>query len=365
MILQRILCKAAKKENIPKMCFKAAKHFGCTYNELIQRKTKSYCLKDRLKSLHCLSFEEATSDLQCQITNILDDIDVKMKPNFCIDEFTVGKSFTSCKHVWPVLQNIRVQTSEEEGMTSTVIFTLPLAMAASTFVHVHCKWKDGVENASECQQFMTCENDETCRRIEAVPIIGRRDEGRHIKCISCCSHGSVLPRECSEIKGNNLANGVYNIYPDETAAAVQVYCDMVTENGAWTVCDVILLHTSRNEIIHEITSHGNHELRIEMTDFDGKLKFAEYRVFGLGDEIGGYPLLISHLYWNCCAGSISTIKRITERNHEEQDEWFYERNFIAEYNGDPVGILTLSFPEDPIPVKSDYETEFGCTDLCG
>ncbi|XP_063438673.1 uncharacterized protein LOC134719611 isoform X2 [Mytilus trossulus] len=65
------------------------------------------------------------------------------------------------------------------------------------------------------------------------------------------------------------------------------------------------------------------------------------------------------------AGSINTIKRITERNHEEQDDWFYDRNFIAEYNGDPVGILTLSFPEDPIPVKSDYEMEFGCTDLCG
>ena len=27
---------------------------------------------------------------------------------------------TSCKHVWPVLQNIRVQTAEEEGMTSTM-----------------------------------------------------------------------------------------------------------------------------------------------------------------------------------------------------------------------------------------------------
>lgn len=25
---------------------------------------------------------------------------------------------TSCKHVWPVLKNIRVQTAEEEGMTS-------------------------------------------------------------------------------------------------------------------------------------------------------------------------------------------------------------------------------------------------------
>ncbi|CAC5403484.1 unnamed protein product [Mytilus coruscus] len=52
------------------------------------------------------------------------------------------------------------------------------------------------------------------------------------------------------------------------------------------------------------------------------------------------------------AGSIGTIKRITERKDEEQDDWFYQRNFIAEYNGDPVGILTLSFPEDPIPVLS-------------
>ncbi|XP_076081249.1 uncharacterized protein LOC143052176 isoform X1 [Mytilus galloprovincialis] len=65
------------------------------------------------------------------------------------------------------------------------------------------------------------------------------------------------------------------------------------------------------------------------------------------------------------AGSINTIKRITARNHEEQDDWFYERTFITEYNGDSVGILTLSFPQDPIPVKSDYEMEFGCTDLCG
>ncbi|CAG2232905.1 unnamed protein product [Mytilus edulis] len=29
-------------------------------------------------------------------------------------------SGTSCKHVWPVLKNIRVQTAEEEGMTSTM-----------------------------------------------------------------------------------------------------------------------------------------------------------------------------------------------------------------------------------------------------
>ncbi|VDI43929.1 ficolin [Mytilus galloprovincialis] len=125
---------------------------------------------------------------------------------------------------------------------------------------------------------------------------------------------SLLPRECSEIKGDNLTSGVYNIYPDATAAAVQVYCDMETKNGSWTVFQRRLngcINFYRdwnsykngfgnpseeywlgNEAIHEITSHGNHELRIEMTDFDGNFKYAEYRVFGIGDEADGYPLLI-------------------------------------------------------------------------
>ncbi|CAC5403488.1 unnamed protein product [Mytilus coruscus] len=116
-------------------------------------------------------------------------------------------------------------------------------------------------------------NIKTFKKLKVLLSAGNPDNGSYTNCVSCVTAhfviGSVLPRECSEIKGDNLANGVHNIYPDRTAAAVQVYCDMVTENGAWT------------------------ELRIEMTDFDGNFKYAEYRVFGLGDEIGGYPLLIS------------------------------------------------------------------------
>ncbi|CAG2191307.1 unnamed protein product [Mytilus edulis] len=155
--------------------------------------------------------------------------------------------------------------------------------------NIECLYCSGVENATECQQFMTCENDEicyqqkyvngagsvlydygcssqpTCRRIDTVPIIGRRDEGLHIKCTSCCSHGSlcnrnlmcdkttnngtVLLRECSEIKGDNLVNGVYNIYPDGTAAAVQVYCDMVTEKGAWTEIPCTIQYTIILEMV--------------------------------------------------------------------------------------------------------------------
>jgi hypothetical protein len=37
------------------------------------------------------------------------------------------------------------------------------------------------------------------------------------------------------------------------------------------------------------------------------------------------------------------------RDHAEQDEWFFERNLIAEYNNEPTGILSLRFPGDPDP----------------
>lgn len=53
------------------------------------------------------------------------------------------------------------------------------------------------------------------------------------------------------------------------------------------------------------------------------------------------------------------------RDHAEQDEWFFERNFIAEYNNEPTGILSLRFPGDPDPQYSDFDQEFGCTDQCG
>jgi hypothetical protein len=45
---------------------------------------------------------------------------------------------------------------------------------------------------------------------------------------------AVLFRECSEITGQH-ADGVYNIYPDESDLAIPVFCDMHTENGKWTV----------------------------------------------------------------------------------------------------------------------------------
>ncbi|XP_063436211.1 neurogenic locus notch homolog protein 2-like [Mytilus trossulus] len=47
-----------------------------------------------------------------------------------------------------------------------------------------------------------------------------------------------------------------------------------------------------NDNIHEITSHSNHDLRIELEDFDGNMRYAEYTTFSVGDEGSGYRLLL-------------------------------------------------------------------------
>ena len=63
-----------------------------------------------------------------------------------------------------------------------------------------------------------------------------------------------------------------------------------------------------NEVIHEITTHSSHELRIDMEDFDGHSKYAKYSVFSVGDEGSEFELTVKSysgdagmiFYYHCC-----------------------------------------------------------------
>ncbi|XP_042340368.1 fibrinogen-like protein 1 [Plectropomus leopardus] len=124
-----------------------------------------------------------------------------------------------------------------------------------------------------------------------------------------------LYRDCSEVFADgNVANGLYVIRPDGSPTALSVYCDM-NNGGGWTVFQrrrdgkesfdrawVEYKHGFGdlfspdgefwlgNDPLHYLTSQGNYDLRIDMEDFEGKQRYAEYKNFKVDDEKDQYQL---------------------------------------------------------------------------
>ncbi|CAC5390726.1 unnamed protein product [Mytilus coruscus] len=123
------------------------------------------------------------------------------------------------------------------------------------------------------------------------------------------------PRECKEIRNN--FSGLQTIYPDGTCNKnVSVQC----EEGGWTVIqkrydgavefnrnwndyengfgDIQREFWLGNANIAQITSEGNHELRIDVEDWDGNTHYAVYKCFIIGDASTKYRLKISEYSGN-------------------------------------------------------------------
>lgn len=243
----------------------------------------------------------------------------------------------------------------------SVVSIILLCQAVQYSAGTECLSCSNVENPTDCSHHITCNHDEVCAMHHYLTesgasmydygcsasqaclhsigsIFGRRDEGHHIICTECCNNTRLcnadlqckddvashdLPRECSDVKMASQKSGVYTIYPYGTPHhAVSVYCEVESSGQIWTVIQRRYNGSVQfyrdwqdykngfgypngeywlgNDIIHELTSHAIHILKIVMTDFDGVTKVAEYSVFHVGDEDNGYKLLVDH--YNGTAG---------------------------------------------------------------
>ncbi|XP_026224892.1 microfibril-associated glycoprotein 4-like [Anabas testudineus] len=125
------------------------------------------------------------------------------------------------------------------------------------------------------------------------------------------------PVDCSDIRerDNSSPSGVYTIYPLGERSAVQVYCDMDSSGGGWTVFQRRMDGTVNFyrpwdyykfgfgdpageywlglDNVRYLTNQRKYELLVDMQDFDGKKAFARYSSFFISGECDGYKLNVS------------------------------------------------------------------------
>ncbi|XP_068585293.1 microfibril-associated glycoprotein 4-like isoform X1 [Cebidichthys violaceus] len=133
--------------------------------------------------------------------------------------------------------------------------------------------------------------------------------------ISC--YDLIQPLDCSDIhqQDKRRPSGVYTIHPAGEKSAVEVYCDMESEGGRWTVIQRRMDgslnfyrpwdqykfgfgNTSGEywlglDHIHYLTQKQKYELLVDMEDFNWKKVFARYSVFSVGAECDGFVLKVS------------------------------------------------------------------------
>ncbi|KAF1392160.1 hypothetical protein PFLUV_G00049680 [Perca fluviatilis] len=122
-------------------------------------------------------------------------------------------------------------------------------------------------------------------------------------------------RDCADAyKAGQSVSGLYNIYIGNRTEPVQVFCDMETSGGGWTVFqrrfngsvdfqrswreykmgfgDVFGEHWLGNEVMYLLTSQGQYSLRVELRDWEGNPAHSLYDRFTLTSERQQYRLYL-------------------------------------------------------------------------
>ncbi|XP_075041337.1 fibrinogen C domain-containing protein 1 isoform X1 [Mixophyes fleayi] len=187
-----------------------------------------------------------------------------------------------------------------------------------------------------------------------------------------CTNGSK-PRDCYDIfMSGHQEDGVYSVFPIHYPSGFQVFCDMTTDGGGWTVFQrredgsvsffrgweqyrdgfgkLTEEHWLGLQRIHFLTMQTHYQLRIDLMDFDNATAYAQYNTFGVGlfsvnAEEDGYPLTVSDYSGTAgdSLGKHSGMKFTTkdmDNDHSENNcasfyhgAWWYRNCHTSNLNG--------------------------------
>ncbi|NXQ00354.1 FGL2 protein, partial [Vidua macroura] len=125
----------------------------------------------------------------------------------------------------------------------------------------------------------------------------------------------IMQRDCADhYTAGRRSNGIYRISPDPRNESFEVYCDMQTQGGGWTVLQRRqdgstnfnrtwndykhgFGNLSRefwlgNDKIHLLTRSQEMQLRIDLEDFNGIREYAKYNHFYVANEYLKYRLSV-------------------------------------------------------------------------
>ncbi|KAM6980508.1 angiopoietin-1 [Aplochiton taeniatus] len=129
------------------------------------------------------------------------------------------------------------------------------------------------------------------------------------------SLGDERFRDCAEAyKAGHAISGLYHIYIGNMTEPTQVFCDMDTSGGGWTLFQRRVNgsldfhrgwtdyktgfgnpsgeHWLGNERVFQLTSQSQYSLRVELRDWEGNAPYSQYDRFALGNERQQYRLYL-------------------------------------------------------------------------
>uniref|UniRef100_A0A673VK71 Si:ch211-203k16.3 n=1 Tax=Salmo trutta TaxID=8032 RepID=A0A673VK71_SALTR len=140
--------------------------------------------------------------------------------------------------------------------------------------------------------------------LETHYFVSNTDETLCFLCPPEVQHVRNCPIDCASIYYNGVRrSGLYTVVPSLGVMPVEVYCDMETEGGGWTMLQRRVdgsvtfdrswreykdgfgdLHSEfwlGNDYIHDLTSQGDYSLRIDLEDWSNKVDmlYSMYSVF--------------------------------------------------------------------------------------